>query len=237
MPITELWIRRVDNEKTADVPTCYLGTSKDETAKSCIEAGCPLLPVSAGGPAESGMRQCYYWCGTPRMGHASAIRAYERGTQKYSLFDALESRNPNATMARLSGGGDPKSLGRVRMEQIDNTIRSEGLALVVYSNGWNTTEWLKPFAMASCHSLEAADEAATQGWRATVVLPDDFTGKTTRTPEGRVVVVCPAQQRPGAVTCNTCRAGKPPLCDATADGPIIGLIDHGPGSLARRRKP
>lgn len=236
MPITELWIGRVGNTKTDDVPTVYLGATKAETAKSCLEAGCPLLPVSAGGPAESGMPSCYYWGGTPRMGHASAIRAYNRG-KNYSLYNALKNRNPNATMVRNAAGGDPKSLGRVRMAKIDKTVREAGLALVVYSQGWSTAEWLKPYAMASTHSLEAADEAVSRGWRATVVLPDDFEGKTTRTPEGRLVVVCPAQQRPGAVTCNTCRVGKKPLCDATADGPIIGFIEHGPGSKARRRKP
>lgn len=242
MPITELWINRVKNKKTGDMPTLYQGATPTETAASCIEADCPLLPVSAGGTAEKGDVRCYAWAGTPRMGLAAAQRSRAAG-KKYSLTAALENRSPKARAIRLAAIGDPVSLGRVRMRKIADMADQAGLALIAYTHAWRHARWLRPYAVASCDTPEQADEAVDAGWRAAVVLTDDFLsdgrrvfarsgGKKSRTPGGKPILICPAQQLPGRVTCNQCR-----LCDASVNGPIIGFIEHGPGSKARRGKP
>jgi len=234
MGIKELWIDRVDNIKTDDIPTLYIGATPTETAESCRLADCPLLPISAGGTATKPDTRCYAWCGTPRMGLAAAQKSEAAGTKPHTLEYALENRSPNATAARLGALGDPIALGRVRMAEISKMIRATGLAMIAYTHGWKKARWLKRHAMASCDTPEQADRAVNAGWKAAVILPDGFAGKTARTPEGKPIVVCPAQQRPGIVTCNTCRKGKAPLCDPAAPGPIIGFIEHGPGSARRR---
>ena len=78
--------------------------------------------------------------------------------------------------------------------------------------------------MASCDTLAQADKAIADGWRATVLLPRDHSGRKFTTPDGHAGVVCPAQLEPEIVTCNTCR-----ICDGSKAGPVVGFIDHSPG--------
>jgi hypothetical protein len=76
----------------------------------------------------------------------------------------------------------------------------------------------------SANDLDHADALADLGVAPVVVLlPADAPEKTT-TPQGRRVVVCPAQTREG-VTCATCR-----LCSRSARSVVVGFRAHGAGS-------
>lgn len=222
----ELWIPYPANRKTGPIPTLYIGSTVDETRASCIKAGCPLLPVGAGGPAGPSDVRCYAWSGTPRIALSMAQKRRASGGDA-TLTRALKLRSPNARAARLGAIGDPLALGQSRLSVIDRMVRRAGLALLSYTHGWRRALWMRRYALASCETLAIADVAVKRGFRATVILEDTFAGKNTRTPAGRLVVVCPAQR--SKMTCNDCR-----LCDPQTRGPIVGFIEHGPGSQARK---
>lgn len=74
----------------------------------------------------------------------------------------------------------------------------------------------------SADSLADADRlAATDAGPVTVVLPHNAPTKGLRTPEGRHVVVCPAEYREG-VTCESCK-----LCAVSKRKSIVGFRAHG----------
>ena len=73
----------------------------------------------------------------------------------------------------------------------------------------------------SADGLSSADRKAALGIAPVVtLLPSDSPTKGLRTPEGRKVLVCPAQTHEG-VTCLSCK-----LC-LRVDRPIIGFLAHG----------
>lgn len=218
----EIWIPRVRNTTTGDVPTLYVGASPTETRASCELAHCPLLPQSAGGPAGSGDVQCYAWCGTPRLAISRAWARVARGGDA-SLERALELRNPRATIARLGALGEPYALGRDRLRAIDRLIRSEGLGILNYTHAWRRARWLARFALASCETPTQADTALARGFRAALIVPSNSRAKTRRTPAGNKAVLCPAKQ--GLTVCNDCG-----LCDPIKPGPIVVFPNHGPGT-------
>ena len=220
--IEVLWTPDSGNDKTGDIPTGWIGASREQCMDSCNAVACPLRPKVEGGDG-----QCYAWHGTPVMGFASMLRARARG-KAYDLAHALAGRKASARMVRLGALGDPASCSPLAAAFIASKVRAAGLTLVGYTHGWRTADHWRGRLMASCDTLQEADEAAALGWRPTVVLPYHHEGRHFTTPAGRTGVVCPAQIRPKVVTCNTCR-----LCDGAATrGPVIGFIDHGP--TARR---
>ena len=72
----------------------------------------------------------------------------------------------------------------------------------------------------SADTLEQADQKSVFGLPVVVVLPEHASGDI-RTPEGRRVVICPAQTRPD-VTCASCR-----LCSVSKRKGIVGFRAHG----------
>lgn len=211
-----LWVKGANNEKTGDVPTMWIGRTREESLKSC--EGCPLL--------EGG---CYAQFGRPAMAHSGMTRAHKRG-KDYSLETALANSRRAAKMARLGGIGDPGALRNVKA--VIRKIRDFGLDAVGYTHHWRGRPDLAGELMASCETLEGADQAIDSGYRAAVVLESDFLaknkGRKFTTPKGRNGIVCPAIVSNNKVTCNDCR-----LCDGSKPGPVIGFPDHGPKS---RRK-
>ena len=207
-----LWIKGSTNSKTGDVPTMYIGRTRDESRESC--KGCPLL--------EDG--SCYAQFGTPAIAHSGMTKAHERG-KDYSLKTALDGSRRAAKMARLGALGDPGALRNVKA--VIRKIRDFGLDAVGYTHHWRGRPELAGELMASCETLEGADQAIDNGYRAAVVLEADFKGRKFTTPKGRNGIVCPAILS-DKVTCNDCR-----LCDGSKPGPVIGFPDHGPKS---RRK-
>lgn len=77
----------------------------------------------------------------------------------------------------------------------------------------------------SADNLAMADAYAATGAPVAVILPADFTGKTTRTPQGRLVLRCPAtwaEAEEKGTTCANCQ-----LCQDCNRKPIIGFPAHG----------
>ena len=232
---------RSSNIKTDDVPTIAIGRTREESVSTCAFVGCALLPAKYGGQGgtidpETGeeLPSCYAQEQTPAMGHGSQVRKRERGGDT-SLATALRTRSKKARMARIASVGDPAGLPAMLAVSIIRRIRDEGLAAVGYTHGWTLAPWLKGRLMASCDTLEEVDQATAQGWRATIVLPWDYKGRSFKTPGGIVGPVCPAQLRDN-VTCNGCGGSKGPLCDANRKGPPVGFIAHGKPAQKKARK-
>ena len=226
-----LWTARTNNIKTGDIPTAWIGTSKEESKKTC--EGCPQLGTG------NGDTKCYAWGGMVAVGLKAVQDGFKRGLD-YSLSNALRRRNKNAKAVRIGSIGDP---GAVRLREYLSSVRSirrQNLSVLSYTHRWRklkASQWKKNI-MASCDTIKQVDEAIALGWRATVVLPWDFKGKRLVTPGGNTVIVCPAIYTKSIglsddkiVTCNSCR-----LCDASRSGPSIGFPDHGPAVRSKKKK-
>jgi len=220
------------NKKTGNVPTIAIGATREESLDSCRAVGCPLLHKKHGGEGGGDNPLCYSQHGTPSFSHSAMVKAHAKGKQ-YSLRGALANASRAARMVRLGSIGDPAALSPIDGAYIRKAVRDEGLALVGYTHGWamDIAKRWKGHIMASCETMEQADTAIADGWRAVVVLPEDFEGRTFDTPDGNRGIVCPAQLQPEIVTCNTCR-----LCDGSKAGPVVGFIDHSPGLAAKRKR-
>lgn len=210
-----IWNARSTNKKTGDVPTLYIGHTKEEAWGSC--EGCELRGEG-----------CYAWSGSVKMGAASARRAFHNGADK-SLSYALTHKNKEAKMLRISAIGDIGRCSHIQAQEIKDASISHNIPIVGYTHHWREPsvedKW-KGFLMASCESIEDADRAVSRGWRATCLVPENqdssFVSK-----EGNKVVICPAQTQAKkgiTLTCNDCR-----LCNASKSklAPIIGFQVHG----------
>ncbi len=204
-----LWAATSNNRKTGNVPTAWVGPTREEARASC--AGCPLLD-----------KGCYAHSGTPLVALARIRRAATRG-KDYTLKAAINGALRSARMVRYTAIGDG---GRVPVETADGIVadvKAAGLDLVGYTHHWReqpVSDAWRGRLMASCDNVADADAALAAGWRVAVVLPAN-SGDTV-TPGGRVVKVCPAIKTDGRITCNDCR-----LCDGSKRGPVIGFPAHG----------
>jgi hypothetical protein len=204
-----LWAATSNNSKTGNVPTAWVGPTREEARASC--AGCPLLD-----------KGCYAHSGTPLVALASIRRAATRG-KNYTLKAALKGARRSARMVRYTAIGDG---GRVPIPVADgivSAVKAAGLDLVGYTHHWReqpVADAWRGRLMASCDNVTEADTALAAGWRVAVVLPAN-SGDTV-TPGGRTVKVCPAIKTDGRITCNDCR-----LCDGSKRGPVIGFPAHG----------
>lgn len=211
-----LWLARTNNAKTGDTPTAFIGKTRKETLQSC--KGCEQLTN----------KNCYAWFGTVGIWSLTHIhRAIKKDSQKYSLSNALAHRHPDARMVRVSAIGDPARANPRELFSAKELAKQLGLAFVGYTHFHKEkgAHRLKKLLMASCDTLEDADAAVKRGWRATAIVPYDFQGKRFITPAGHTAVICPAQSKPGEITCNDCL-----LCDASrrTTFQVIAFRDHGP---------
>lgn len=206
-----LWTAKSRNSKTGNMPTAWVGSTKEEAWDSC--EGCSLRGNG-----------CYAWSGSVRMGHGGLLRAAANGADR-SLEWALENRHKGARNVRLTGIGDIGRCGKDKADAIVERIQQEGLGILGYTHHWreeSVAEAWKGRLMASCETAEDADKAVAEGWRATMIVSED-TARTFKTEAGNRVSVCPAQLREGSIDCNNCR-----LCDASRDlAPVIAFIVHG----------
>lgn len=210
-----LWLAQTNNKKTGNVPTAFIGRSRTEALKSC--RGCKQLKT----------RNCYAWFGTVSWALRNMLKVFKRDPQRYSFMNALANRAPTAKMVRVAAIGDP---ARAKFRDLESSFQLSnqlGLAYVGYTHFHKepSSDRLKGMLMASCDSMEEADEAVKRGWRATTIVPFDFKEKRFTSPEGHTAVVCPAQTKPAEITCNDCL-----LCDASRKTrfQIIAFKDHGP---------
>lgn len=192
-----LWVAETPNVKTGRIPTGYVGSSRDETAGSCRAAECPRLDAGT----------CYAWTGA--TGTIALARLHDRSAAmpgRYGLGSALRRRAKDARAVRLAALGDLAGADEVEVRWSMRVVRRAGLAWLAYTHGWRRRA-LQDVALASCDSLEEADQAARLGYVAAAVVPAEVTARRVTTPDGRELVVCPAIRLP-EVTCNACR-----LCD------------------------
>lgn len=226
-PVLAEWrfTARSANRKTGDVPTAWVGASREQAVASCVAVGCPMAP----GARRAGYPACYAHSGTPVMAHASLTRS-ERAP--LAPEDAVRMRAPGARAVRVGAIGDPAAADRPTLARFLSAARSAGLAVLGYTHGWaGMGADLRGALMASCDSLPEADAAIAAGWRAVAVVPPGFTGGTT--PAGYPAIVCPAIAT-GRIDCNQCR-----LCDAARSvrsNAVICFPDHGPSARPLRAK-
>lgn len=273
-PISFLSTATSQNGKTGNVPQIMIGATREESIRSCRNVGCPLLHRKHGGqggqPGDISREEarakdlvtsvCYSQSGTGAIAHASAIRKAERTVDTsqtneglVGLANSLKYRIMSAKIARLGTIGDPAELSRDVLHKMFDMVEAAGLRMIGYTHGWKTkantpvVEFMKRRVMASCDTLEQADEAVDMGWQAAVTLPSTTTiDARPKTPAGRPVIICPAMTSKARykllrakkevgtltsdeekvlisirmVTCNTCR-----LCSGDkAD--IIGFPLH-----------
>jgi len=214
LSIKMLWTAKTRNSKTGNVPTAYIGESVKEAWNSC--KGCALRDS----------HRCYAWNGMVNAGFRNILKAYKNNKKRYSLKNALEKLGPTVRMVRVGALGDPARASHATLRRNAQKIRFLGLAFIGYTHHWRevANSKLNSLLMASCETVEQADEAVKKGWRATTIVPWDHKGKRFITPAGNQALVCPAQTTAG-MTCNTCR-----LCDADrkTNFSVIAFKDHGP---------
>jgi hypothetical protein len=227
MGISGLWLGTTKNKKTGNVPTLWVGATREESLDSC--GSCPLLKRNA----PDNKARCYAQHGSPSFAHAAMVKCASKG-KDYSFARAILSRAASARMVRFGAIGDPAAIDPdILLRWIDGS-RKLGLDVVGYTHQWreDAHQWLSEHFMASCDSLDEVDEAERMGWRATVVVRPDFT--KGRTHDGtKAVVVCPAiaaERKGRKVTCNDCR-----MCDPSKPGPVIAFPDHGPTARNKGR--
>lgn len=211
-----LWVR-ANNTKTGAIPAAYVGATVEEAWKSC--QGCSLRDS----------RKCYAWTGTNRMiFKGQHVERFAEDPGRFSLAAVL-ARVKGAKAARLGVLGDPSRASRMSVKVSIAVLRFLRLAVLAYTHFWReaANQDLRGDFMASCDTVEEADEALALGWRPATILPWDHVAKTFTTPAGAPGVVCPAQTK-DAVTCNSCR-----MCDprhpvwAAGKVKAIGFINHG----------
>lgn len=210
-----LWLAQTKNSKTSNVPTAFIGKTRRETLMSC--QGCEQLEN----------KNCYAWFGTVSWALAHIQKTYKKDPERYTFLNAMAHRDPAARMVRIAAIGDPFRAAFRDIQSAFQLTKQMGLAFVGYTHFHKekAAEKLRSMFMASCDSVEEADDAVKRGWRATTIIPYDFKEKRFTTPGGNIAVVCPAQTKPKDITCNTCL-----LCDASRDTrfQVIAFKDHGP---------
>lgn len=215
-----LWVATSANKKTGDVPTLWIGRTRQESLGSC--RGCPLL------------EDCYAQRGQVAIAHHSVFKAAKRDRKRYTLTEALLSSNRRAKMARVSALGDPSRLPAKYMLASFEAIRAFGLAVVGYTHFFEGAPHLRGHLMASCDTDKRAVKALSEGWRVALTVPVDFKGHDKqgrfKLSDGSPAQICPAILN-GDVTCNECLA-----CDASVPGPVVVFPMHGPKQQGVLRK-
>ena len=222
-----LFTARSKNIKTGDIPQGYMGETVEEARKSCF--GCPLEE-----------KKCYYWKRyTANASHRSMMRANKKNPARYDLENVLPKSSRMARYIRIAVGGAPSEMTRKTVEGIVSQVKKFGMkGALGYTHFFDGKgAHLKGLVMASVDSLTDADRAVDAGWRAAATLPfrlkgvklkkfahlPEWNGEEIKTPDGRRVVVCPAQRPELRKDCNTCG-----LCDATSHErvEVIGFLMH-----------
>lgn len=224
---TYLWTTGVNssNAKTGKIPTAY-PADLSQAWESCD--GCPLRSTTRARNGKASFQVdpehpvCYFWTGNARVAARNMQEAQERG-KDYSLTYALANRLASARAVRMSGGGDPSSCDNAEYLQMEKTVREAGLAWLDYTHFWASKgAWLKGHALASCDSWDEARDAVSRGWRATVHIPESTLAEKQGVKYGLRYTLCPAQRKPGDITCNDCR-----LCDARKQAcDVIVFLNH-----------
>ena len=187
--VGDMWTTSVGNSKTGVIPTQYVGRTQDETWASC--KGCNLRPDAGGG--------CYAWNGNSSRGANSVRKATDAG-RAADLASVLQRTPRSAKAVRFGAIGDPSRVERSKVYADINLAREEGFKVLGYTHHWKSEPHngrLKEHFLASCETLEQAEDALSRGWLVSVAGPESVEG----------MVTCPHYDRP-EIQCNRCT-----LCD------------------------
>ncbi len=223
------WIGTSSNPKTGNIPTAFVGASRDESLKSC--EGCPLLARG----------DCYSQNGRGKLAHSSMLKSVNaKGASKYTLAHALKNRSVTAKFVRFTAIGDGARCNPEEVKAAHETAKSAGLGWLSYTHFWKEAaeRGMQKYFVASVemHEIDAALDAGFS--RAAVTVEWDYYARGERTltlPSGRKGIICPAlsaHAKGKRVTCNDCG-----LCDPSRKGPdFVMFPEHGPGVKARIKK-
>ena len=202
------FIQSSTNRKTGPIPQTY--TSRESCPPSCAHY------------RSSCYAEDYYTA-------MNWNKVNQRGTDLDGLVKAI-SRLPKGQLWRMNVAGDLPGEG----EQVDAYALGQivkanrGRAGFTYTHKhsadaikWagHATQWGFTVNL-SADDVEQADRLAAHGLPVVVVVPMD-TPKHSKTPEGRAVLVCPAQTT-DYMTCALCA-----LCQRADRRQIIGFRAHG----------
>jgi hypothetical protein len=212
---------RATNRKTGNIPQIGIGANPEECIKSCLSTGCEGVPKKFGG---KGKWNCYALNGLAWVGAGHVWRKFARVPEAYELHKALAKRKKTAKALRIGSIGDPSALSQDQAKEIRQAAKKAGLFLIGYTHGWRFADHWKGYIMASCGSLEEADEAIDKGWSPTIIMPKSFEGtgpmkNIFHTPKGRKGIMCPNQvhrklikagkSKTSPITCNDCKKCDP----------------------------
>jgi len=205
------YVGQSSNRKTGNIPQQFIGGTRKESMKTC--EGCKLLASKV----------CYAQFGTESIAHGSVRRASARG-KDYTLQTALDNRSTHARYFRFGTIGDPSGIPDRILRKAERVARNSGLRVLNYTHFWATRgKHLLGRAMASCDTFKDAWKAVHQGWRATVVVSQNFIDKhgTKGVYRGKRWALCPYQSH--GTQCNDCG-----LCDGSRSEllPIIVFKEH-----------
>jgi len=212
--VGDMWTVAVSNEKTGNIPTQYVGLNRDETWSSC--EGCSLRPDAGGG--------CYAWNGNSQRG-ANSVRKATAAGRPADLQTVLERTPRSAKAVRFGAIGDPARVKRSKVNADISLARKEGFKVLGYSHHWKSEPWngrLKNTFLASCETMEQAEEAAEKGWLVALAGPVWVEG----------MVTCPHYARP-EIQCNRCGLCDVPTLQRTGYTGVV-FPAHGGG---RKRLP
>lgn len=190
LAIASMWTVSSRNRKTGDIPTQYVGATRDETLSSCN--GCALSPNGEVGG-------CYAWSGNVSRGANSVRKATAKG--RPSTLQAALARTPrSARCVRFGAIGDPARLKREILLADLALARTNGFKVLAYTHHWREeplTGGLNKELLASCETSAQVDQALAEGWLVALAGPVSAPG----------LVTCPNYARP-EIQCNRCG-----LCD------------------------
>jgi hypothetical protein len=223
------WRPTTNNRKTGNIPTAYVGATREEAKETC--KGCPLLEKS-----------CYAQRGIVAVAQNSLLKGVaSKGRAKYTIEKALKDRRVSAKFARFTAIGDGARCDATEVRSAYNKVRSEGLGWLAYTHFWKEAKakGLTDVFVASVNSFSELSEALNAGFRrAAITVEWDFyrSGQRTMvTEDGKKGILCPAlaaHAKGKRVTCNDCG-----LCDPARSGPdFVMFPDHGPGVSAKIKR-
>ena len=182
---------------------------------------------------------CYAKSGFHLAQHWKKVSSKERGGTWDDLCNYISKLKPD-TFWRHNQAGD---LGYTTDEQGRELIRLDLLKSLVDANkasqakGYTYTHHKLDYlhnleavkyannngftVNASCETLEQVDDAMSKGIPAVCIVDSNTKTKSVKTPQGRVAVVCPAQQQDN-ITCDTCR-----LCSMPKRSMAVAFLAHG----------
>jgi hypothetical protein len=197
-----------------------LGVAVSTSSASTCPDACPLKA-----------KGCYASSG-PVAIHWRKVTKAERGTVWKAFLSSVASLPVGYKFRHNQAGDLPGQNNKVSasmLRQLTAAIASRALQAWTYTHKPLTRGNLAAIREAndagfainlSADNLAEADRKAATGLPTVVILPRNAPA-TVFTPEGRKVVTCPAQTRPGA-TCASCM-----LCAKVSRSVIIGFRAHG----------